>query len=163
MVALGGVAAVLVAAAGVGVARYWSGHQATAGNRTVASAGSPHPAHRAAATVTVPRAAPPAPTVTQVGTNSVEASFAVSVTPVTLSIDATSRCWVELRDVSPSGPVAYEGTLASGVSETFRAGAGLWLRLGDPNGVQVSVDGSPLSLPRTSNPFDVLVSGPTGA
>ncbi|HET6963350.1 MAG TPA: DUF4115 domain-containing protein [Acidimicrobiales bacterium] len=159
-VILASVAAALVMAAVIGIAlnSHWR-----------------HPSHSPAA-VTSPRHVPghppaptassttlPQPAVVATSTNSSYAAYTVNATNLDVTLVAAGPCWVELRDGNASGPVVYEGTLRAGVSQVFHAAGAIWLRLGDPGGVKLAIDGSPLALPAASNPFDVTVTGPAGA
>ena len=59
---------------------------------------------------------------------------------------------------SPTGPVVYEGTIQPGTSQSFSAGGAAWLRLGDPAGVRLRINGSPVQLPSAANPYNVTVT-----
>lgn len=128
--------------------------------------------HHAAASVTHPsqppatRPAPastvPSPIVTAVSSGASQAIYTASGPTVELNLAVTTNpCWVELRSSSVHGPTLFQGILQPGASQTFRAVGGLWLRLGNPTGVAVHLDGQPLTLPAAPNPFNVSVT--TGA
>lgn len=108
---------------------------------------------RSAPTTTAP------PALAATSTTATEAVYTVTAGSVHVSLSASAPCWVELRTGSPSGPVAYEGTLPAGANQTFSAGGGLWMRLGDPAGVQVTINGAVVSLPAAANPYDITVTG----
>lgn len=101
----------------------------------------------------------PPPAVTSDGHSSTHANYTVAATSVNVSLVVTHRCWVEVRNGSENGPVTYERTLDPGVSQNFQANGGLWIRLGDPVGVTMSIDGAPVPLPHVAAPFNVAVSG----
>jgi hypothetical protein len=99
----------------------------------------------------------PAPTFVAAASGEGLASYTVDAASVDLTLLASGRCWVELRAGSENGPVIFAGILAPGDHRTFREPAGLWLRLGYPNGVAIQINGSTVGLPATSSPFDVSV------
>ena len=54
---------------------------------------------------------------------------------------ARGRCWLSIRNGGPSGAVVYEGVLEQGKSLRFHLGHTLWVRIGRPNALDVSVGG----------------------
>jgi hypothetical protein len=84
----------------------------------------------------------------------------VSHTPLKLSLTAVTRCWVELRLGSATGPVAFEGTMVVPGQQQFVGHGGLWLRLGNPTGVIMRVDGGVVPLPASAAPYDVTLVVP---
>jgi hypothetical protein len=90
------------------------------------------------------------------------ATYTANAPALQLLVLTSGACWLELREGSASGPVIYEGTLVPGASHAFRAVGSIWLRLGDPARVRLSINGTPVALPAAANPFDVTVTGPTG-
>jgi hypothetical protein len=70
---------------------------------------------------------------------------AASVTPAarTKTVISTTRgrCWLSIRTGGPKGPVVYEGVLEQGKSLHFALGRSLWVRMGRPDSVDVSVGG----------------------
>ena len=54
---------------------------------------------------------------------------------------ARGRCWLSIRNGGPSGAVVYEGVLEQGKSLRFHLGHTLWVRMGRPNALDVSVGG----------------------
>ena len=160
-------AGLLVVAGGAGVAvtelhpfSHTSSHQASSGAPGSAGAGggpSGGPAPAAAPT-TAPTASTVPPALTATSSTSTDAIYTVTGGQLQLSLTASGPCWVELRSGSPTGPVVYEGTIQAGSSQDFSAGGGAWLRLGDPGGVQLRINGSPVQLPPVANPFNVTVS-----
>ncbi len=66
---------------------------------------------------------------------------------------ATGACWVEIKSGLGQGPVVFSGTLRPGSRRaipTTTATGGVSVRLGNPAGMSVSVDGSVLPVPRPS-------------
>jgi hypothetical protein len=134
------------------------------------SGGKAAPHHRAASLGARTEVAPPStvasttvatPVVTAVNTGATEATYAANTSTVRLTVAVVNPCWIELRSTSAAGPVVYEGVLQSGASQTFQELRGLWLRIGNPAGVAVHVDGQRVNLPSGSNPYNVSVT--TGA
>jgi hypothetical protein len=130
---------------------------------SLSGGGHPHPLSNALApkatsvtTTTVGHPAPaPAPTVVASHTGPSAATYTVSSSELDLTLLASSRCWIELRALSQTGPVIFTGTLAAGARQAFQSSTGLWIRLGYPPGVTIQVDGHALTLPATNSPFDV--------
>jgi cytoskeletal protein RodZ len=54
-----------------------------------------------------------------------------------------NACWLEVRRGTATGKVVYIGTLPGGASRSFRDPQALYVRFGDPVGVQVKVNGGP--------------------
>ena len=100
--------------------------------------------------------APPALTATS--STATDAIYTVTGGQLELSLSASGPCWVELRSGSPTGPVVYEGTIQPGTSQSFSAGGAAWLRMGDPAGVRLRINGSPVQLPSAANPYNVTVT-----
>jgi hypothetical protein len=105
----------------------------------------------------VPRAAPPPPTTTATTTVKPPPAAPVLVSsgvgyseyrlagPATIMLTASGRCWVEIRQNGPSGPLLYEGDLLAGDSRG--APGSTWVRLGNPSYVTVQVNGVTISPP----------------
>ncbi len=111
---------VLLAIIGYGSYRLVSGHGKSNG----------HPAVAAAATT-----APPA-------TPTPRATPSPSATPsdVVIKIAASEECWVELTTTS-SGSQLYMGVIEAGTSMTWTEKQAVSLRLGNPGGIVLTVDG----------------------
>ena len=153
---------VLAVVAGVFIVADRAGHHP--GGAPVHAASGPVP------TTTPPTTAPPPPattvpaaTLVPTQVTSAEASYTATSALVAVSIESANPCWIELRSGSPTGPVTFEGILTAATAQSFQTSGGMWLRLGNPAGVKLTIDGSPVTLPPTPNPFNVIVSGPTGA
>ena len=67
------------------------------------------------------------------------------------------RCWLLVRSAGAAGPVLYEQVLAQGASLRLRVGGGLWVRLGAPWNVDLSVAGRRIAGMPTA-PANVLVT-----
>ncbi len=80
--------------------------------------------------------------------------------PGHLVLRARGRCWVLVRAGSESGPVLYEGTLVDGGALRYKLAAArprLWLRVGAPWNLQVSLNGKPpIALP--TEPVNIVVT-----
>jgi hypothetical protein len=112
--------------------------------------GSPpsHPASRVAA----PPPSTPAPATTLapppgpvlVTTSAGYSEYRLSG-PATIVLKASGTCWVQIRQDGPTGSVLYQGDLYAGQSHP--ANGPLWLRLGNPTQVTITVNGAALSPP----------------
>lgn len=70
---------------------------------------------------------------------------------------ARGNCWLFVRRSGPAGPVLYEQTLAQGSTLRLPVGRALWVRIGAPWNLDLSVAGRDVAgLPTT--PANVLVS-----
>jgi hypothetical protein len=77
---------------------------------------------------------------------------------VLTSISATrGRCWLIVRAGGAHGIVVYQGTLDQGEVKTFRFTTRLWIRMGDPTNVDVTLDGKPVAGLPTS-PSNVILT-----
>jgi Domain of unknown function (DUF4115) len=80
--------------------------------------------------------------------------------PAHLVLRARGRCWVLVRAGSESGPVLYEGTLLDGGALRYTLAAvrpRLWLRVGAPWNLEVSLNGKPpIALP--TEPVNLVVT-----
>jgi cytoskeletal protein RodZ len=63
-----------------------------------------------------------------------------------LQLTARSDTWVSVRKTSRTGPVLFEGTMASGDTRSF-TGASLSVRFGAAANVEATLNGRPLALP----------------
>jgi transcriptional regulator with XRE-family HTH domain len=69
----------------------------------------------------------------------------------------TGNCWLEIRSGSATGPILYEATLAAGDRVRFHRRF-LWLRVGAPRSLQLTVDGHVWPVPLTA-PGDIAIAG----
>jgi hypothetical protein len=149
LVALGAVAAAIVV---VGVALTVTGGESVRrGGRLGAATATVTPS-------TTPPAAtsPQAPAAVLVSSDNQGATFSLS-SQVQIELVPTSNCWVQVRQGSATGPVVYEGLLRPGQPYPLPGAGPVWLRLGNPPGVSVVVNGVPLQapLPSTSQPYNL--------
>ena len=72
--------------------------------------------------------------------------------PITLT--TSGRCWVEIRSGNSSGPVIHEATLVAGSTEDLSGP--VWLRLGNPTAVEITVGSTTVTPPVTAGgPYDL--------
>jgi hypothetical protein len=115
---------------------------------TASSSGS-HP-HRAPAAAQTPAGTAPAPSTTTaaaaslVSQSSTTATYQVSGSP-TITITFNSACWTQVRQGSPSGTLLFEGTESAGATKQLTGP--VWVRLGNPTAVSISVGGTTVAQP----------------
>jgi cytoskeletal protein RodZ len=122
--------------------------------------GSPrHPAAGSPSAAGSVAAAAPAPVVS---TRKTPPKTVVTQSPVLTSITATrGTCWILVRANGPSGTILYEGTLQQGEAKQFRFVTKLWVRMGRPDALDITVAGHAVTgLPAT--PSNVVLT-PSGA
>jgi hypothetical protein len=110
----------------------------------------------------VPRATvtTPAPRAVSVPVRLLSSNVGVSVYRIDaptaqIRLVASGPCWVQIRSGGATGTVLYSQTMQAGQTES--ASGPLWMRLGNPTAVKVSVDGVTVSPPVTSgNPYDLV-------
>jgi Helix-turn-helix domain/RodZ C-terminal domain len=56
-------------------------------------------------------------------------------------VAARGRCWLLVRAGGPSGAILYEGILEQGQSKRFQIRSHLWVRMGRPNALDITVAG----------------------
>jgi hypothetical protein len=101
--------------------------------------------HQAAPTTAVPTTvAPPSPSPVLVTSTSGYSEYRTAG-PATIVLAGTGRCWVEIRQSSPDGQVLYQGVLLAGQTRTL--GGSVWVRLGNPTAVSLTVNGKALAPP----------------
>jgi transcriptional regulator with XRE-family HTH domain len=82
---------------------------------------------------------------------------AVHLAQTTVISAPRGRCWISVRSGGPTGPVVYEGTLEQGTSLHFGLGHDLWVRMGRPDTLDITVGGKLVpGLPTT--PANVLLT-----
>jgi hypothetical protein len=94
------------------------------------------------------------------GAHATYAAYSVNAAALNLVVTASRPCWIELRGGSAASPVVFEGTIPAGVSRTFTTAGSIWLRVGNPAGAKLTIDGFVVNLPSVANPFDVTVTVP---
>jgi RodZ C-terminal domain len=65
--------------------------------------------------------------------------------PFTLTMVAKGSCWVQVRQ-GDGGPVVFEATLQPGETKTVDGTGNLFLRLGNPNNVALTIGGREVSM-----------------
>jgi cytoskeletal protein RodZ len=87
---------------------------------------------------------------------------AVSTAPVFTSINAArGRCWLLVRAGGPNGKLLFEGVLEQGQAKRFQVRSRLWVRMGRPSALDITLAGKLVNgLP--SSPSNVLLT-PSGA
>jgi cytoskeleton protein RodZ len=91
-------------------------------------------------------------------THATKRKAVVPAAPVLTSIVATrGDCWLLVRKGGPDGAIVFEGTLQQGQSKQFRFTSRLWMRMGRPDALDVTLAGKPLTnLP--ASPANVLLT-----
>ncbi|MGH9073648.1 MAG: RodZ domain-containing protein, partial [Acidimicrobiales bacterium] len=84
--------------------------------------------------------------VTPASADGAGASYRLATSSFTVVLKASGPCWVEEK-AGASGQPLWTGTLTAGASRAFPATDSLWLRLGDPANVHVSLGGVPVRFP----------------
>lgn len=80
--------------------------------------------------------------------------------PVELVARASGgRCWLLVRDGSESGEVLWTGTLEPGEEKSFSASGPIWMHVGSPAALEVSVNGEPAEVPEPYGAFLVTPAG----
>jgi hypothetical protein len=91
-------------------------------------------------------------------TTAAGAEYVVTTASFSVAVNTTGSCWMEVGP-TPSGPFTFVGTVPAGQQKVFPASSRLWVRLGAPASVTVSVNGTPLQLTAPgSAPFDLTIS-----
>jgi cytoskeletal protein RodZ len=123
------------------------------------------PPARGSGSISVSVQTSPATTKTPQTTPSVPTTTAAASKPVFTSITASrGRCWVLVRAGGPHGAIVYQGTLDQGEVKTFHFTTRLWVRLGDPTSVDVTLAGKPVTdLPTSPSNVILTRSGATTA
>ncbi len=98
------------------------------------------------------------PEVAIVGTNGGTVNISVPAAPYTITIAARSSCWIQVE--RPDGTNVETTTLGAGDSREYEESGPLTVRLGNPGGVDVSINGQPLTLPPSNGNAMVLEIAP---
>ena len=131
---------------------------------------APRPALRRGATTATTKPAPSHPTATTtvppaalvlLSSDNQQARYRVNRPSVDLELVATAACWVEIKSALGGGPTVFVGTLKPGTQQAVPTGpttGGVSVRLGNPSGMSVMVDGAALPVPLVSStqPFTLL-------
>lgn len=116
--------------------------------------GSATPGSAAAGSAPAGRTGANRPIVTPTSIGPTTAAYSVAGTHLDVAITANAPCWIEVR-TAPSGATVFTGTLVAGQQRAFSEVGSLWMRIGFPAGVSVVADGTALTLPTGSNPYDL--------
>jgi hypothetical protein len=132
-------------------------HRPRAAATTRAAAGRT-PVHAAGAAKGT-RTSTPAPAVLVPRSSSATgADYVVTTASFSVQVSTTGTCWMEVGP-SATGPFSFVGTVPAGQQKVFPASNQLWVRLGAPANVTVSVGGTPLQLSAPgSAPYDLTIS-----
>jgi hypothetical protein len=105
-------------------------------------------------TPTTASTVPPQPAVL-VSANGGTATYQLTSATASIVVKASGPCWIEVKAGSPRGQVVVEETLSAGQRSSVTGPA--WIRLGDPPNVDVTVDGTPMSVPGSGSavPLDL--------
>ena len=82
----------------------------------------------------------------------------VATGPVRTAITASDRCWILVRAGGPNGTVLFEGTLEPGEAKHFQFTSQLWLRMGRPNVLDITVGGKPIATTLPAGPSNLLLT-----
>ena len=86
------------------------------------------------------------------------ADYTVTTASFSVQVNTTGSCWLEVGP-SAGGPFSFVGTVPAGQQKVFAAASRLWIRLGAPANVTVTVDGTPLQLHAPgSAPYNLTIS-----
>lgn len=155
-----GVAMVLVLAAVVGLGVYkavaGSGHPAHVRISAQAEGTTRHPAHRAhpARPSSAPASAPSSASPSA----SASASPAVAGQQVVVKLTAIQDCWVEFTQ--PSGAYLTQAYISGGGSKTWQFGHAVQMKIGNPGGILLTVNGKNLGRPGSPGQPLTLTLGP---
>jgi cytoskeleton protein RodZ len=83
---------------------------------------------------------------------------AVPYSGAQLAVLAERPCWLEVRSGDATGAILYQTTLPAGASRRFRDPQALYVRLGNPAGVKVRVNGGSAQALNTALPTSYLVT-----
>jgi hypothetical protein len=111
-----------------------------------------------ASTSTIPAGGP---SVVLVSNDNLAAHYRLQRPSADVELVATASCWVEIKSRLGQGPVMFSGTLRPGgrrAVPTAASTGGVSVRLGNPAGMSLSVDGTVLPVPRPAGtkPFTLL-------
>jgi cytoskeleton protein RodZ len=86
---------------------------------------------------------------------------AISAKPTFTSISAArGRCWLLVRAGGPHGTVLFEGVLEQGQAKRFPVTSRLWLRMGRPSALDITLAGKPVGgLPASPSNLVLTRSG----
>ena len=89
----------------------------------------------------------------------VAAAAATPVVKTTVISAPRGRCWLSIRTGSANGPIVYEGVLEQGKTLHFALKHALWMRMGRPDNLDISLAGHTVhGLTATATPANVLLT-----
>jgi hypothetical protein len=143
--AVGAVALAVVVAVAVALA---PSHHRSAAPPVTATTSPPRTTHPNTTVTTVTQVSP-------TSASSVAADYTTPTGNYTVALQASGLCWVEATMAS-TGAVVWTGTLQSGQAHSIPATGSLIVRLGAPNDVDVTLNGTSVLLPSGfASPFDL--------
>jgi hypothetical protein len=97
-----------------------------------------------------------APTAMLVASSAGSSTYRVDASATITFRAGTGTCWVEIRQSGRYGPVMFSGDLLAGQSRAVNGP--IWVRLGNPSVITVTVNGAPISPPgmTTGEPYDLM-------
>ena len=139
------------------VARLGFGPSAPAGQQ-LASKTASHPAGPHQAAPNTPTTAPAPPGMYEPKSTSRSGStYVIQTSNFTVDVATTGgSCWVEAGP-GPAGPFSFASTVPVGSHQSFPAvGGAIWISLGAPNHVSVTIDGVPVQFdPTVAAPYEL--------
>ena len=89
----------------------------------------------------------------------VAAAAATPVVKTTVISAPRGRCWLSVRTGGANGPIVYEGVLEQGKTLHFALKHALWMRMGRPDNLDISLAGHTLhGFTTTATPANVLLT-----
>jgi hypothetical protein len=89
-----------------------------------------------------------------------ESTTSVEDGPVTLVVSVgEGSCWLVVREDGENGAEIFAGTLSVGGKQTFDTARQYWMRIGNPEVLSVTVNGSPTTLAAPAGAFVVSGAG----
>ena len=126
---------------------------------TLAHSGGRHPRPPVAAPqpTFTPSTTPPTASAVLIDSNSQGARYSVAPAASSIVLVPTSNCWVQVRTGDAKGPVVFQGTMHAGDRMPLPTSGPVWLRLGNPPGISIVVNGTPLHLvtPSVAQPYNL--------
>jgi hypothetical protein len=91
-----------------------------------------------------------------ISSDSQGATFSLT-SSASIELVSSARCWVEVRAGDATGQVTYTATMMPGDRHALPVGGTVWVRLGNPPGVSIVINGTPLQapIPSTAQPYNL--------
>jgi cytoskeletal protein RodZ len=128
---------------------------ASVGAWLIAATGSTHTSAKAVEVAIATPAPSAAKVLPQQATAAKKETKARRVTRQHVVLTSHGRCWIDVHEGSPSGPLLYRGFIDPGRTLRF-ARTRVWVRFGRPWTVDVRLNGKRVRLAQSSNPINVL-------